>query len=128
MTQREFTVELDPQNELPLYRQLMAALMQGIRTGRLIPGSILPGSRRLATSAKVHRNTVLAAYSELQAEGWLTAMPSGGTFVARGAVGRFNKTNVSRSDKAGFAVPATPCDDANAKAGNRFASNESECS
>jgi GntR family transcriptional regulator / MocR family aminotransferase len=106
MTQREFTVELNPKHDVPLYRQLIAALMKGIRTGRLPPGSILPGSRRLATSAKVHRNTVLAAYSELQAEGWLTALPSGGTFVARGALSGLAKANDVRSDKAGFSVPA----------------------
>jgi GntR family transcriptional regulator/MocR family aminotransferase len=31
---------------------------------------------------KVHRNTVLAAYEELAAEGWVTTRPAGGTFVA----------------------------------------------
>lgn len=55
----------------PLYVQIVTAVVRDIRRGRLTPGQELPGSRTLAEQLGVHRNTVLAAYAELQAEGWL---------------------------------------------------------
>src|SRR5690606_38779228 len=55
------------------FLRIARAIMQDIERGRLCPGDALPGSRTLATSLGVHRNTVLAAYRELLAEGWIAA-------------------------------------------------------
>jgi GntR family transcriptional regulator / MocR family aminotransferase len=79
----QHTVVLDPSRSEPLFLQLSEALQQDIRSGRLRPGARLPGSRTLAESLGVHRNTVLAGYRELIAQGWLHTRPAGGTFVAR---------------------------------------------
>jgi len=54
----------------PLFQRIAQAIRSDIRRGRLRPGDPLPGSRTLATTLGVHRNTVLAAYRELEAEGW----------------------------------------------------------
>lgn len=54
-----------------LYVQIVQAVVADIRRGRLVPGQRLPGSRPLAARLGVHRNTVLTAYAELQAEGWI---------------------------------------------------------
>ncbi|HTJ82502.1 MAG TPA: PLP-dependent aminotransferase family protein, partial [Polyangiaceae bacterium] len=51
--------------------------------GRLKPGDVLPGSRTLAASLGVHRNTVLAAYRELEAEGFTEASLAKDTRVSR---------------------------------------------
>jgi GntR family transcriptional regulator/MocR family aminotransferase len=56
-----------------LYVQIVQAVVKDIRRGRLVPGQRLPGSRTLAERLGVHRNTVLTAYAELQAEGWIQA-------------------------------------------------------
>ncbi len=56
-----------------LYVQIVQAVVTDIRRGRLVPGQRLPGSRTLAARLGVHRNTVLTAYAELQAEGWIQA-------------------------------------------------------
>jgi len=56
-----------------LYVQIVQAVVHDIRRGRLVPGQRLPGSRTLAERLGVHRNTVLTAYAELQAEGWIQA-------------------------------------------------------
>jgi GntR family transcriptional regulator/MocR family aminotransferase len=64
---------------------LMEALRRAVRTGRLQPGAKLPSSRSLAADLGVARNTVADAYSELIAEGWLTAQQGSGTRVARRA-------------------------------------------
>jgi GntR family transcriptional regulator/MocR family aminotransferase len=57
-------------------------LIDDIRRGRLKPGTSLPSSRALAESLDVHRNTVLAAFRELSAEGWIETTPGKGTFVS----------------------------------------------
>ncbi|MBI1753001.1 MAG: PLP-dependent aminotransferase family protein [Acidobacteria bacterium] len=54
----------------PLFQQIAQAIRGDVRRGRLRPGDALPGSRSLAQTLGVHRNTVLAAYRELEAEGW----------------------------------------------------------
>ena len=66
----------------PLFLRLARAIMDDVRRGRLSPGAPLPGSRTLAGTLSVHRNTVLAAYRELEAEGWIEASPRRGVFVS----------------------------------------------
>nr|WP_306191251.1 PLP-dependent aminotransferase family protein [Streptomyces sp. MK5] len=61
---------------------LAGALREAVRTGRLAPGSRLPSSRSLAADLGVSRHTVVEAYAELTAEGWLTARQGSGTRVA----------------------------------------------
>src|SRR5579859_939109 len=75
-----FSVEIA--GDLPLFLAIARALTDDIRRGRLRPGDALPGSRTLASTLGVHRNTVLAAYRELESEGWLVTRPAGGTFVS----------------------------------------------
>jgi GntR family transcriptional regulator/MocR family aminotransferase len=60
---------------------LEAALRDAVRTGRLYPGAKLPSSRMLAIDLGLARNTVVEAYGQLVAEGWLTARQGSGTRV-----------------------------------------------
>jgi GntR family transcriptional regulator/MocR family aminotransferase len=66
-----FPVALDPEAREPLFQQIIRAITEDIRRGRLRPGTRLPGSRTLAEHLGVHRNTILAAFRELAAEGWI---------------------------------------------------------
>ncbi|HEX3770731.1 MAG TPA: GntR family transcriptional regulator, partial [Polyangiaceae bacterium] len=68
---------------LPAFLAIARAIAEDARGGRLPPGSRLPSSRELAAILGVHRNTVLAAYRELDAEGFLSAEAGRATFVAR---------------------------------------------
>ncbi|WP_433007169.1 PLP-dependent aminotransferase family protein [Kribbella sp. CA-294648] len=61
---------------------LVHALHESIRTGRLPAGTRLPSSRTLAKDLGIARNTVADAYGQLVAEGWLTARQGSGTEVA----------------------------------------------
>ena len=63
-------------------RALEAALREAIRSGRLHPGARLPGSRSLAADLGISRGTVVQAYTQLIAEGWLTGTTGSGTRVA----------------------------------------------
>src|SRR5512142_2066783 len=77
------TLALDRAEPSPLSVQIARGLIERIRVGALGPGAPLPSSRALARRLGVHRNTVLAAYGELGAEGWLETAPARGTTVAR---------------------------------------------
>jgi GntR family transcriptional regulator/MocR family aminotransferase len=61
---------------------LVQALHDSIRSGRLPAGTRLPSSRSLAKDLGIARNTVADAYGQLVAEGWLTARQGSGTLVA----------------------------------------------
>jgi GntR family transcriptional regulator / MocR family aminotransferase len=110
-----FDIEIDRDAPLPPFLQIARALTGDIRRGRLRPGDVLPGSRDLAAAVRVHRNTILAAYGELVAEGWLEAAQGRGTFVAH-AIPESKERDVSRHARArggaprraGFSVPAAP--------------------
>ena len=82
MRRWELSVPLDPGRGQPLFLQLAGAIADDIRRGRLKPGEPLPGTRELAESLELNRNTVVAGYDELAAEGLVLTRVGGGTFVA----------------------------------------------
>src|SRR5256885_968167 len=57
----------------PRQRQLIQRLKQAILAGRLPAGDRLPASRALSEDLGVSRNTVLIAYEQLAAEGYVVA-------------------------------------------------------
>src|SRR6185436_295704 len=80
---RDLQVQLDASGDEPLFLQISRAITGDIQRGRLRPGARLPGTRTLAESLDVHRNTVIAAYAELTSEGWIESSRASGTFIAR---------------------------------------------
>jgi GntR family transcriptional regulator/MocR family aminotransferase len=74
--------------EGPLQRQAHRALRAAILDGRLPAGARLPATRVLARDLGVSRNTVLAAYEQLVAEGFAAARVGAGTFVSDAIAGR----------------------------------------
>lgn len=115
------TIALDTGAASPLYRQLYDALREAILEGRLLPGARLPSSRLLASELGVGRNTVLAAYDQLTAEGYLEGQVGAGTVVAatlpdsllqldrqaRSAKPKPANTNSRQLSKRGQALSAT---------------------
>ena len=65
-----------------LGKRLYDALQQSIQAGMVAPGTRLPASRDLAKELGVSRNTVMAAYEQLQSEGYLSTRAGSGTFVS----------------------------------------------
>jgi GntR family transcriptional regulator / MocR family aminotransferase len=61
-------------------------LRAAIRGQRLAPGQRLPSTRTLAYDLGIARGTVVEAYAQLEAEGYLTARHGAGTWVADVAV------------------------------------------
>jgi DNA-binding transcriptional MocR family regulator len=65
----------------PVFRQIVDHLRRGIESGRLGPGERLPPIRELARDLGVNRETVAAAYRELEARGLTESGVGRGTFV-----------------------------------------------
>jgi GntR family transcriptional regulator/MocR family aminotransferase len=114
----DFTLEVDRTLEVPLFQQIARGLTEDIRRGRLKPGDALPGTRTLARSLGVQRLTVVTAFDELAAEGWIETRPARGAFVSRELPDiqprRFAKEAAPRPGvppRAGFDLsPAPPAD------------------
>ena len=76
-------LQLSPGAREPLYRQLYRELRSAVLAGRLTPGARLPSTGSLAVDLGVSRNTVLQAFDQLTAEGFLEGRVGFGTRVAR---------------------------------------------
>ena len=73
-------VKLD--SSTSLYDQIYHALRRAILTGQLVPRERLPSTRALARELGVSRNTVLLAYDQLFAEGYVVGQTGSETYVA----------------------------------------------
>lgn len=80
------------------------ALRDAVATGRLAPGGRLPSTRSLAADVGVSRGTVVQAYEQLTAEGWLDSVQGAGTFVADVPTG----TRAPEPPSATTSHPAAP--------------------
>ncbi len=65
-----------------LHRQVYQALRSAIVEGQLCAGARLPGTRVLADDLGVSRTTIVTAYEQLKAEGYLRGMRGSGTVVS----------------------------------------------
>lgn len=67
---------------LSLQGRVRQTLVSAILSGHLRPGAAAPSSRHLADSLEISRNTVVFAYQQLVAEGYLVSKERSGHFVA----------------------------------------------
>ena len=109
---------LDRTSGEPLQRQLYGQVRAAVLSGRLAPGARLPSTRALAAELGCARNSVIGAFEQLLAEGYLEGRPGSGTFItgvlpdallsrspggpARGGSG----PGGPRPDASGGAIPA----------------------
>jgi GntR family transcriptional regulator/MocR family aminotransferase len=82
MSHWEPTLFIETKSGVPVFQQIAQGLAAEIRSGRFGPGDHLPGYRTIAKQLGVSRNTVIAAYRELQAQGFVVTHPVVGTVVA----------------------------------------------
>lgn len=75
-------VNLERTSLVPLFQQLDTQIRQAVLSGRLPSGLRLPSSRILAIELKVSRTSVVTAFEQLIAEGFLVGRVGAGTFVA----------------------------------------------
>jgi len=97
---------IDPSRPQPVYMQIIQAVIRDIESGRLAAGSYLPSSRELARMLRVNRKTVVLAYEDLIAQGWLATRGTRGTMVSASlpepSARRRAKQAAESVDEAGF--------------------------
>lgn len=81
---RSWNLNMDLQfrSGLAIYKQITQKIIEEIKLGRLSASTAMPGTRHLASYLGVNRRTVVLAYDELIAQGWLCAEDRRGTFVS----------------------------------------------
>jgi GntR family transcriptional regulator/MocR family aminotransferase len=92
-------IYIDPDNPVNLQHQIRQKIVDGIVNGAFPPGMKLPSSRKLAQQLEVARNTVVASYQQLIADGYLISRHRSGIFVSEDIL----KTRVG----AGGTTPGT---------------------
>ncbi len=102
----ELNVSIDRASGTAIHVQIAQQIISDIHNGRFISGIALPGSRDLAKKIKVNRKTVIQAYDELIAQGWLISENKRGTFVSPKAESAQLALN-SKSSSLSL-VPKTP--------------------
>ncbi|EAR13473.1 transcriptional regulator, GntR family protein [Polaribacter irgensii 23-P] len=79
-------IDFDKSMPQPVYIQVSQQIVNAIQRKYLATGTKLPGTRILSALLKVHRNTAVAIYEELAAQGWVEILPNKGTFVLETAL------------------------------------------
>jgi GntR family transcriptional regulator/MocR family aminotransferase len=108
----DFAITLRRNSKTAAFLQIAHAIIDEIKRGRLVPGTALPGSRELAEKLEINRKTVMQAYQELEAQGWVTTERTRGTFVSTHlpeieAETRNGKRRTGIPDRAGFPLAGT---------------------
>jgi len=71
----EHLIHLDKDSKVSVYKQIANSIIHAIRNGVLKKGTHLPSSRDLAKLLNVHRKTIVASYTELNAQEWIEIFP-----------------------------------------------------
>ena len=76
-------IQVQKDCDTPVYLQIANAVIREMKKGRIGPGIKLPGTRLMSELLEVHRKTMVRAYEELDAQGWIEMRPSRGTFTSQ---------------------------------------------
>jgi GntR family transcriptional regulator/MocR family aminotransferase len=76
-------IQVQKDCDTPVYLQIANAVIREMKKGRIGPGIKLPGTRLMSELLEVHRKTMVRAYEELDAQGWIEMRPSQGTFTSK---------------------------------------------
>jgi GntR family transcriptional regulator/MocR family aminotransferase len=76
-------IPIDRAGPVPVLRQVYLGLRRAILSGAIPAGGRLPPTRALAARLGIARNSVVAAYEQLLAEGFIEGRVGAGSFVSR---------------------------------------------
>lgn len=79
-------IDLKRDNSVSIVKQLYRYIRECIFNGTLKENQKLPSSRELAKDLNVSRNSIIEAYEQLIAEGYLYTKQSSGTYVTKGII------------------------------------------
>jgi len=75
-------IKINKQDSTALYLQIAQGIINAIHTKAIKTEEKLPGTRTLSVKLHVHRQTIVATYEELSAQGWIDIIPQTGAFVS----------------------------------------------
>ena len=94
--------KVDKESGVPIYQQVADFLRGKIASGAIPPGSRLPSSRQLLNKLGVSRTTIITAYSQLLADGYIEGQIGSGTYVAHDAVNLIDAGALPELDESGL--------------------------
>ncbi|WP_353137883.1 PLP-dependent aminotransferase family protein [Pseudopedobacter sp.] len=74
-------INIETSSKRAIYEQIAMSLMNLINSGTIPAGTKLPSTRMLGEQLKIHRKTVIAAYEELEIQGWIISKNKSGYYV-----------------------------------------------
>jgi GntR family transcriptional regulator len=74
-------LKVDPHSDVPIYRQMVAAIAAAIEANEIQAGDKLPSIRELSAKLRINPNTTAKVYRELELRGFLESRAGAGSFV-----------------------------------------------
>ncbi len=74
---------IDRSSPIPVFEQICTAIRKRIISGELAEGGALPPTRAFATELGVSRSTIVTAYEQLMAEGYITSLQGSGYKICK---------------------------------------------
>ena len=90
---------IDLNSDCPIYEQIYEFIKNEVKSGHILPDTKLPSTRSLSQSLKISRTTVVNAYEQLLAEGYLKSRAGSGYIVNRLDVLNIERKEYKRESK-----------------------------
>lgn len=88
--------QIDTMSRVPVYEQIVRQTERYILMDVLSPGEKMPSVRSLSMQLSINPNTIQKAYTEMDRQGMVTAVPGKGIFVAEDAKARLSEKKMGR--------------------------------
>ena len=98
--------QVDRASAIPLFRQVYLEIRSAIVSRTLAPGLRLPSTRDLASRLRIARASVVSAYEQLLAEGYVVGRTRSGTFISSDLPAPIERRASTRVVAARGSVPA----------------------
>lgn len=93
----DISVQIDSPE--PVYEQIVRQVREGVSSGALAAGALLPPVRQLATDLQLNRNTVARAYKMLEEQGVVRTAGRKGTFVGDSAAEEVTRLKAANAER-----------------------------
>jgi len=98
--------QLDRGSRTPLSRQIYMQVRAAVLSGALAAGTRVPSSRVMASRLGVARASVVSAYEQLLAEGYVESRQGSGTFISKDVAGLAKPRRAARVLRRPMPIPA----------------------
>jgi GntR family transcriptional regulator len=74
-------LKLDHHSDIPIYRQMIDAIVAAIESGEIEVGDKLPSIRELSAQLRINPNTTAKVYREMELRGYVESRAGSGCFI-----------------------------------------------